>query len=332
VIRRRSSWIFLLLAALSLSASSRGDPQPPLRLTQKIPLPDVEGRIDHFAFAAGNNRLFVCALGNNSVEVVDLTAGRRIHSITGLGAPQGIAFVPEFNRLFVANDKGGVVRMYDAQSFQRLRELSLNDDADNIRYDPAARQILVGFGKGGIATVDAADGKQTGSIELSGHPEAFELEPNGARLFVNVPDLRHIAVIDRRTNKVTATWKTNWATANYPMALDQPNHRLFIGCRFPSRLLVLNTDSGEIVARLGIDRDADEIFYDSKRRRIYVVCGAGKIDLISQKDANRYEGLTTVDTAAGARTGLFVPQLDTLFVAVPHDGGQQAEIRGYHIN
>jgi len=303
----------------------------PLKLRQTIPLSGVEGRIDHFAFDPAGERLFVCGLGNNTVEVLDLRKGERVHSITGLGAPQGVAYVPELDRVFVANDKGGICRIYDGKSFQALGELNFEDDADNVRYDEATKKIYIGFGSGGIAVVNALDGKQVGSIKLSAHPEAFQLEKNGSRIFVNVPNSRHIAVIDRDKREVVARWKTDLAFGNFPMALDESNHRLFVGCRLPSRLVVLNTDSGDVVAKIDISGDSDDVFYDSKRHRIYAICGAGKIDIIEQTDANNYKALTKIDTAEGARTWLFVPERDTLFVAVPHRGSQQAEIRAYRI-
>jgi len=302
-----------------------------LKLTQTIALPGVEGRIDHFAFDPVHERLFVCALGNNSLEIVDLHKGEKIHSIAGLGSPQGVAYLPERDRLFVANDEGGICRIYDAKSFQQLSELSLKDDADNVRYDAASKKIYVGFGNGGIAIVNAVDGTQTGSIKLSAHPEAFELERNGKRIFVNVPNSRHVAVIDREKGEVVATWKTDLAFANFPIALDDANHRLFIGCRLPSKLVVLNTDSGDVVAKVDISGDADEVFYDRKRRRIYTICGAGKVDIIEQADPNTYKARIKVDTAEGARTGLFVPERDTLFVAIPHRGLQRAEVRVYRV-
>ena len=302
-----------------------------LTLKQTIPLPGVEGRIDHFAFDSAGERLFVCALGNNTVEVVDLRKGERLRSITGLGAPQGVAYVPELDRVFVANDKGGICRIYDGKSFQAVSELHLEDDADNVRYDEATKKIYIGFGSGGIAVVNALDGKQVGSIKLNAHPEAFQLEKNGSRIFVNVPNSRHVAVIDRDKGEVIATWKTDLAFGNFPMALDEANHRLFIGCRLPSRFVVLNTDSGDVVTKIEISGDSDDLFYDSKRHRIYVICGAGKVDIIQQADANSYKSSAKIDTAAGARTGFFAAERDTLFVAVPHRGSQQAEIRAYHV-
>src|SRR2546430_4155002 len=303
----------------------------PLKLTKTIALPGVEGRIDHFAFDAAGERLFVCALGNNTVEVVDLRKGVRVHSITGFGAPQGIDYIAELNRIFVANDKGGICKIYDGKSFEAVGELDFKDDADNVRYDDATKKVYVGFGSGGIAVVNAPDGKQIGSIKLSAHPEAFELEKQGKRIFINVPNSRDVAVIDRDKGEVIATWKTDLAFGNFPMALDETNRRLFLGCRMPPRLLVLNTESGEITAKIDISGDTDDIFYDSKRHRIYAICGAGKIDIIEQTSADAYKVLAKIDTANGARTGLFVPERDTIFVAVPHRGSQEAEIRAYQI-
>jgi DNA-binding beta-propeller fold protein YncE len=306
-----------------------GQDVPSLKLSQKIALAGVEGRIDHLALDASGERLFVCALGNNSVEVIDLRKGERIHSISGLGSPQGLVYVPELDRVFVADDKGGILRIYEATSFQATGELNFSDDADNVRYDDTAKKIYVGFGNGGIAVMNAPDGKQVGTIKLSGHPEAFALEKNGSRIFVNVPTSRHVAVIDRKKGEVVAKWKTDLAFGNFPMALDEANHRLIIGCRTPSRLLVLNTDSGEVVAKVTISGDTDDLFYDSKRHRIYAICGSGEILIIEQIDANNYKTLSKVDTAEGARTGWFSAERDTLFVAVPDRGSQSAEIRVY---
>jgi len=319
------------LVAFGLCISFAHAEEKAFKLKQTITLPGVEGRIDHLALDPSGERLFVCALGNNTLEVLDLRKGERIHSITGLGAPQGIAYIPEFNRLFVANDKGGICKIYDGKSFQEVGQLDFKDDADNVRYDDAAKKIYVGFGTGGIAILNAPDGKEIGSIKLSAHPEAFELEKNGHRIFVNVPNSRDVAVIDRDKREVVARWKTDLAFGNFPMALDEANHRLFVGCRLPSKLVVLDTDSGDVVAKIDISGDTDDVFYDAKRHRIYAICGAGKIDVVEQIDPKTYKTSTKVDTAEGARTGLFIPERDTLVVAVPHRGSQQAEIRWYAV-
>ena len=327
--KRLALVIVIAVVCHSLAAAESGDAS--LQLKQTIALSGVEGRIDHFALDAAGDRLFVCALGNNTVEVLDLRKGQRIHSITGLGAPQGIAYIPGPDRLFVANDKGGICKIYDAKSYQAVGEINFKDDADNVRYDDASKRIYVGFGTGGIGIVSASEGKIIGAIRLPEHPESFELEKQGHCIFVNVPNARQVAVIDREKSEVIATWKTDGALGNFPMAFDEANHRLFIGCRTPPKLVVLNTESGSVGASIDISGDTDDVFYDSKRHRIYAICGAGKIDVIEQTDPNAYKAVIRIDTANGARTGLFVPERDTLFIAVPHRGSQQAEIRAYQI-
>ena len=302
-----------------------------LELKQTIPLPGVEGRIDHLDLDAAGERLFVCALGNNSVEVLDLRKGERIHSISGLGAPQGLVYITELNRLFIANDKDGLCNIYDTKSWQPVATVDLQDDADNVRYDSVHKEIFVGFGDGGIAVINPAEGSRTRTIKLAAHPEAFELEKRGRRIFVNVPTAGHVAVIDRNKAEVITTWKTDGASANFPMALDEADHRLFFACRSPAKLVVLNTDSGDTVAALDISGDADEVFYDSKRRRLYVICGEGYVDIIEQIDADQYKRNAKIPTASGARTGFFNLGRDDLFVAVPHRGAQSAEIRRYQV-
>ena len=331
----RLSPIALCCAAIALlvfraAAPAQEHTSTALPLKQAIPLPGVEGRIDHLDVDLSGQRLFVCALGNNTVEVVDLNKGERVHTISGLGAPQGVAFVQELNRLFVANDKGGVCNIYDANSFQLIGKVDFADDADNVRYDRASKRIYVGFGSGGIGIINAADGKQVGSLKLAAHPEAFELEKDGHRIFVNIPGARHVAVVDREKGEVIATWAPG-AFGNFPMALDEADHRLFIGYRVPPKLIVLDTESGKAVASVSIAGDPDDVFYDSKHHRIYAICGAGKIEIIEQSDANHYKTVATIETVNGARTGLLVPERDTLFVAIPHHGSQPAEIRSYQI-
>lgn len=302
-----------------------------LRLAQTIPLTGVEGRIDHFAIDVPGKRLFTCALGNNTVEVIDLGKAKRIHSITGLGAPQGVAYIPDRNQLYVANDKGGVCNIYDGKSFAQLGSVDFKDDADNVRYDSSAKRVYVGCDDGGIGVIDTEAEKSIGFIKLSKHPEAFVLEKQGSRIFVNVPTARHVAVIDRNQGSVITTWKTDGAFANFPMALDETNHRLFIGCRLPAKLVILNADSGAVTATVPISGDPDDIFYDEKRHRVYAICGEGSVDLIDQINPDSYKATARIETASGARTGLFVPELDSLFVAIPHRGTQEAEIRKYDV-
>ena len=302
----------------------------PLSAVGSIPMPGVSGRIDHLAADVDGKRLFVAALGNNTMEVIDLNAMRVAKSITGLHEPQGIRFLPDRNRVVVANGDDGSTVFYDGTSLAAVHTTKTSGDADNVRYDSKAGRVYVGYGNGSLAVMDR-DGNSVGEIKLAGHPESFQLESAGPRIFVNVPSAGHVAVVDRTKQAVTAKWPVAAAGANYPMALDEANHRLFIGCRRPARLLVYDTDSGANVASIDIVGDTDDLFYDTSRKRLYVIGGEGFITVLAQQDANHYSPLQKLQTAPGARTGLFVPELSKLFLAVPHRGAQAAEVRVYEV-
>jgi len=322
--------ILIVLVALGVGCSTRAekpsDATSLLKQTQTIPLDGIEGRIDHFGYDAKGHRLFMAALGNDTVEVIDLTLGKVVQQIKGLRAPQGIAFAPDLNRLAIANDKDGSCRLYDAASLQQVATVDLQDDADNVRYDPATRRFWVGYGDGGLAAVDAATGKRIADVKLDGHPESFQLEAHGKRIFVNVPHAGHVAVIDGEKAALIAKWSTEGASANFPMALDEEHHRLFIGCRRPAKLLVLDTDTGKTVAAVDIVGDTDDLFYDAAARRIYVTGGEGRITIVAQTGDDAYAVAGSVATAPGARTSYFVAESRALYTAVPHRGGQRAEL------
>jgi DNA-binding beta-propeller fold protein YncE len=323
-------YIGLLLLAFALCAARMTAQQDaPLQLVQTIPLPGVEGRMDHLAIDAARQRLFVAALGNNTLEVLDARAGRRLHSIRGLHSPQGVAYLPESNRIVVANAQGGGFDWFDGDRYAITRKVDLSDDADNVRVDVAARRLYVGFGDGALGVLEMATGRRLADVPLKGHPESFQLERSGARIFVNVPAADQIAVVDKAKGAVTAAWPLSGARANFPMALDEANRRLFVGCRDPAKLLVYDTQSGRVTAALDIAGDTDDLFYDAARKRLYVSCGAGFLDIVQQQDADHYARLARIPTAAGARTSLFAPELGRLYLAVPHRGSQQAEIRVY---
>ena len=323
--------LFLLLALTLLTSTAYAQEGAPLRLVQTIPLPHVEERIDHMAVDLQGQRLFVAALGNNTLEVLNLPAGTHVHTITGLHEPQGVVFLPESNTLVVTNGKTGMCEMFDGTSFARRTAVTLASDADNVRYDAATHTLYVGYGAGALGLIDATRAQHLGDIPLQGHPEAFHLELAGPRIFVNVPSAHHVAVVDRATRTVTTTWPLQGVEANFPMALDDTQHRLFVGVRTPPLLLVLDTESGKEMARVPSVGDADDLFYDAPHRRIYIAGGAGALSIVAQEDADHYTPVATLPTAAGARTALFVPELGRLYLAVPHRGTQGAEIRVYAV-
>jgi DNA-binding beta-propeller fold protein YncE len=320
--------LFILLILIASAALAWGQANEPLRLEKTIELPDVQGRIDHMSIDVKGQRLFISALGNNTVEVIDIKAGKRIKTITGLAEPQGALYVAETNRLYVANAKDGSVRIFDGTSYALLKNIDYGDDADNLRYDATHQRVYVGYGSGALGEIDK-DGNKTGNIKLDAHPESFQLEKDSAKIYVNLPESRKISVIDRERNAVTASWSTGMAFANFPMALDEKAHRLFVVTRMPARLLIFNTDDGSIVQKLSAIGDCDDVFYDATRKRIYATGGEGGISVFEQQDADHYKELERINTVKGARTGFFSPELDRLFVAIRHQGSQVAAIHIY---
>ncbi len=296
-----------------------------------IVLPSVKGRIDHFGVDLKQRRLFVAALGNDTLEVVDVKSGRLQRSLDGFGEPQGVLYLPEFDRIYVANGSANRVDILDGTSLARIKSVEGLDDADNVRYDAGARKVYVGYGNGALRALDPATGGSSGDIRLAGHPESFQLETRGTRIFVNVPPARHVAVVDRAKHAVVATWGVPGVESNYPMALDESVRRLFVGARRPAMLLVYDIDSGKIVAKQPIGEDTDDIFFDPERKRLYVVCGEGRIDIVRQENPDRYSLEGTVRTAPRARTGLFVPEEGRLYVAAPAIGTSPARLLTYRL-
>ncbi len=328
--------LILILFLTSCRANGNATGVPPstngiVRLTQTIPLPNVSGRIDHLSIDLKGQRLFVAALGNNTVEVLDLKAGKVIHSIAGLSEPQGTLFLPELNKLFVTNGGNGQCEIFDASSFAAIGSIELAGDADNIRYDSNSSSVVAGYGEGGLSLIDPKNGKAISSIRLDGHPESFQLEASGTRIFVNIPSANQIAVVDRGQQKVISVWLITGALANFPMALDESQHRLFVGFRAPARLGVFDTETGKLITSLESVGDVDDIFYDASHNLIFAIGGNGYVDMFSQQAADHYQLLAHVPTASGARTGLWVPELNRLYVAVPRQGAREAKIQIYDL-
>jgi len=320
----------LIAGMLLASGGGYGQDGPGLlRLEKEIPLPGVEGRIDHFSVNAPGKRIFIAALENGTVEVVDTVKGQRTTEIRGLKEPQGLYYDDATNRLYVASAGDGTLRIYDGISLALQSSIPFGDDADNVRYDESSGRIWVGYGNGGLGIVAAEN--NAGEIALGSHPESFQLEHSGSRVFVNVPKEFGVAVVDRTKHAVISKWGLDWTFGNYPMALDESEKRLFVGCRIPARLVILDTDSGRVVAKLPIVGDTDDLFFDPTRHLIYVIGGEGAVDVFRMDNPNHYEHVGRTTTAAGARTGLFVPALDRLFVAVPNRGSQTAKLLVYQI-
>ena len=287
---------------------------PPLVLEAKIPLGDVSGRIDHLSVDVKRQRLFVAELGNNSLGVIDLAAGKVLRRIEGLSEPQGVAYVPFTDRVFVANAGDGSVRVLRGDDLTPTGRIELGDDADNVRVDAARNRVFVGYGKGALAVIDPASQTKTADIRLKAHPEGFQIDETGTQIFVNVPDARGIEVVDLAAGSTRAL-PTQGAGSNFPMAIDAEEHRVLLVFRSPPTLMALSSPDGHLAATVETCGDADDVFVDPKRRRVYVSCGEGVIDVLEPGESG-YQEIARVPTVSGARTALFVPELDRLFVAV----------------
>jgi hypothetical protein len=315
--------------------SAATERERPLVLSGAVPMEGVKGRFDHFA--SGQGQVFVSALGNNTVEVISLFGGTVEHTITGVPGPQGVAFSPEANKLFVASAKGKVY-IYDGASFNLITTIDFEGGADNLRYDAATKRIYVGCGDdaktAAIATIDAMTNQRLDEYKIGGEPESFQLEKSGPNIYVNIPNLKQIAVINRDTKAITR-WSLTGLGLNFPMALDEADHRLFVGIREPARLAVFDTTSGHMIAALPSVGDMDDLYYDAERKRIYMPGGEGFIDVFQMNDPDHYRLLTKVPTTLGGRTaGYFGRQgkgFDRFYLAVPARGGQSAEMRIYSV-
>ena len=323
---------FASVAAGRQSSPSEGD--RPMDLTEAIPLEGVKGRFDHFG--TSGKLLFVSALGNNTVEVIGISSRTLEHTIKGVPNPQGVVYVPEVNKLFAASSKGKLY-IYDGSTFELLVSIDFYGDVDNLRYDAASKRVYVGYGDdeaGAIAAVDAATNKRIDEeYKLGAHPESFQLEKSGPNIYVNLPELKQIAVINRATKAITR-WPLT-LEHNFPMALDEEDHRLFVGTHEPARLAVFDTTSGKMVGALQSVQDADDLYYDASRKRIYMAGGEGFIYVFQAQEGDKYELMSKIPTALGARTagyfGKGKKNFDRFFLAVPARADHGAEIWIYTV-
>ena len=330
-----------------------------------VSLEGVEGRLDHLAVDVRSQRLFVSGLENHTVEVIDLAKRRRIYEITGVSEPQGLVFIPEKNRLIVCSRGDGTCRSFDANTFEEGPWVDLGRNADNVRFAAGAKMIYAGSGgepgNGLFSAIDLASllpANQGGQpaephspadflldrprqadikmeIQLPAHPESFQLDPANQRIYVNVPDEHQIAVLNvSSTNLTVATnWPVTVAEKNFPMALDASSSRLYIACRKPPLLASYDTHTGEMLSQTPCVGDADDLFYDAKLKRIYIIGGEGYVDVFqvpaTSKELTR---LAHLPTAPRARTGLFIPDLQTLVVARPHTTNGPAALLLFRTN
>jgi WD40 repeat protein len=323
--------VHLFAFLLALNGKAQGD--APLKLVQKIPMPGVQGRMDHLSVDISGKRLFVPANGDNqnTVEVIDLQAGKRIASIPGQSKPQGTFYSPDFNTLFVTNGTDGTCKIFRGDNFKLIESLLLGSDANQVGYDPETKYLYAGLGdrnSGALAIVDTSNNRRIGDIKTDARPGGITFEKSGPRIFVNLNGATKLGVLDRKKREQITTWPVAGAENYGPLALDESHHRLFLGTRKPPMLIVFDTESGKQITQLDSVPSIDGVWYDAMRKRIYIT-GNGFIAVYDQKGADDYTPMVKVATEADSQPSIWVPQFNRLYFSVPQAGNRDAEILVY---
>ncbi|HJU19195.1 MAG TPA: hypothetical protein VJ770_22295 [Stellaceae bacterium] len=321
MLARAALVVILIVVPACVHAQAVG---PPLALEAKIPLGAVCGRIDHLAIDLKRRRLFVAELGNDSLGIVDLATQRMLRTVVGFKAPQGVGYEATTDTIYVANAGDGSVRVLRGEDLAPIGRIELGSDADNVRIDAAHRRVLVGYGDGALAIIDPVSRAKIGEVRLPAHPEGFQLVENGTQAVINLPDAHQIAIADLASGAIRRI-PTGALTANFPMAVDPETRRVLVAFRHPPMLAAYAISEGRLTARQPICTDADDLFVDARRHRIYVSCRTGFVDVL-EPAADGYVRPARVPTASGARTSLFVPERDRLYVAVRARGDEPAAI------
>jgi DNA-binding beta-propeller fold protein YncE len=317
-IAHRRLLVFALAIAQPLTAGAA------LTVDVKIPLGDIAGRIDHLAYDSARQRLYVAELGNDSVGIVDLKQRHLVRTVAGFDEPQGIAYEASTDTVYVANGGDGSLRLFRGADFSAVGTIDLGADADNVRVDPKARRVYVGHDDGAIAVIDAVARKRIADIPFKGHPESFQLESDGPRIFVNTPDAASIQVLSRDTKAPIGSWSTDELQANYPLAVDMTNHRVLAVFRRPARMEAFDVASGKRLGGAEVCGDADDVFVDDKHERVYVICGEGWVDSYASGDS--FSRVDRLPISRGSRTGLYLPDNNQLAVAIRAAGKEPAAV------
>ena len=329
----RNSFLTIILAPLLFSFTGCNGQQPfgenYLPLIKKILLPNVKGRIDHQDINLKDEIVYVAALGNNSVEVVDIRSGKDIYSITGLREPQGVCYIPQKHEIFVANGGNGDCYFFNASSFEKTGTIHLSSDADDVRYDSLSSKIYVGYGEGGIAVIDANTHTQTGDVKLPTHPEGFQIDNTANLILVNLPGKNMIGVIDLKQSKLINTWFSNSPAANFPIAIDTSRHYVFVGYRHPAKLVVSDERTGKEISTNNMVSDVDDLYFDNYKKRVYVSGGGGFINIFQEDGVKLFKQIANIPTRNGARTSLFVPKLKIFILAQRSESNNPAQLLVY---
>jgi DNA-binding beta-propeller fold protein YncE len=331
--------IIVVLTSCVFVVACCAQTDPPLRLVQTITMPGVKGRLDHMDVDTQHQRLYVAALENGSLEVVDLRSGKWMRSVPGFKKPQGVCYVPELKKLFVASGDDGMLRVFHSETLKLQDSIHLDAGANRIAYDSKSKHLYVGYGGkdagkdyGQVAIIDARSDKKISDVQVAAHPAELLLEKSGRTLFVFISTLSSIQVMDTTTNRVVATWPvTNQRPGD--AAFDEATHRLIVGTRTPPEMVVIDSENGNRIASLPTGEGMDGVYFDKSHHRVYVSGGRG-VDVgfvyaYRQLDANHYDLAGKIPTRPGAGTSFWSAELNRYFVAAPATSSEDAAILVY---
>ncbi|MEB0301982.1 MULTISPECIES: hypothetical protein [unclassified Mucilaginibacter] len=318
----------LSLMLLSCQAQTNKGKQL-LTLEKEIALPGVKGRIDHIDINLQDQIAYIAALGNNTLEIVDLKKGKVTGSIKGFDEPQGVTYIPKHQEIFVANGGTGECGFYNAITLKKTGSIKLADDADDVRYDAETDKIYVGYGSGGIAIIESATHKLVGDIPLPAHPESFQLNTKTNKLWVNLPGSSVVGVCDLKQLKLIAKWSKLLPRANFPMAYDEAQHRIIVGYRLPAKLIVYDSETGKEIFSAPMVGDVDDLYWDKESKQIFISGGGGEVNIFKQAGDKDYQKIASIKTRNGARTSLLVPELSLFLIAARADGDKEASLLVY---
>ena len=324
-------WFVLsgLFAALFGAGSARA---ADLELVQTIVLKGKAGSLDHLAMDAKREHLFLANKTNNTLDVVDLKAGKLFKQVANQQGIQGIAYVPDLDKVYVGLGVKGFCNIFDGANLKLLESVKFQDDADNVRYNEATKMVYVAHAETALGVIDAKTFDLKADIKLPGGAEGFEIEKKRPRMYVAIPKPGLVAVIDTEKNDVVAKYPFTMAGNCHPLTLDEPNHRIFIGCRKEPLIIVMDSETGKEITGIPIPGDIDDLAFDAKRKRLYATCGEGFVAIIKQTDPNHYETTEKVATVKGAKTSYFDAARSRLYLAVPRQEGKDGpEIRVYQV-
>jgi DNA-binding beta-propeller fold protein YncE len=322
------------IAVLAVLGVSPAVQAAELELVQTIVLKGKPGGLDHLALDAKRERLFVANKVNNTLDIVDLKAGKLLEQKPNQTAIQGIAYAPDLDRVYVGLGSNGLCNVFDGASYKILKTIKFKDDADNVRYNPSTHLVYVAHAEKELGVIDARTLTVKTNIKLPGAAEAFQMETKRPRIYLNTPSPSLVVVIDTEKNEVMNTYPVKMAGNGHPLVLDEANHRVFVGCRKDQMkepmIVILDTETGKEVAGVPIPDGVDDIVLDAQRKRLYASCGDGFLVVFQQIDADHLALVEKIPTAKGAKTCLYVPETGRLYLAVPRQEGKEGpEIRVY---